>query len=117
MTKDHSCSKQVRAYKKNFRKAASQAVLKFGLIVLGEAQEECPVKTGKLRRSGAVSVTKDTSGAYIINIGFYTRYALTVHESYTYHIVGHSHFLLIPFLSHKNELKDMIKQAVEVVKL
>jgi hypothetical protein len=61
--------------------AARKAVDDFGEVVLGNAQEICPIESGALQASAtATRATIDSAGNADKRIGFNTRYAAARHE-------------------------------------
>ena len=60
------------------KKVAMKGLYKLGAQILGEAKKQCPVDSGTLMRSGAISKNGET-----ITISFNTHYARIQHEGGT----------------------------------
>lgn len=72
---------------------ALEGATEAGGQILEIAQQNCPVKTGRMRDSGYVHVL-----GYEVEIGFDTEYAATVHEDTSaLHDTGQAKFLETPF--------------------
>lgn len=76
---DEALKKALKKIEKKYPEAVTVAMYQEGLIIFEESQEEVPVATGTLRRSGIVFLRR-MLGNYVIVIGYGTQYALRIHE-------------------------------------
>jgi len=63
----------------NIPEAARRALWTGGSKMMNQSKKWCPVDTGILRASGAVSVP--ARGGIAVSLGYYTDYAIYVHEN------------------------------------
>ncbi len=74
--------------------AAGQALLEFAAMVIGIAQQLCPVDTGALAASGVWGPLQASGDMLTVIIGFTVSYALAVHERLDlHHSQGQAKFL------------------------
>lgn len=86
---------------------------KFG-VIMAEAQQQTPVRTGRLKGSGLVEPAEVTDGMISISLGFHTKYAIYVHENLeTFHKIGKAKFLEDPLMAHLQTLPQELVDAVE----
>lgn len=84
---------------------ALEGTTEAGGQILEIAQQNCPVKTGRLRNSGYVHVL-----GYEVEIGFSADYAATVHEDTSAgHDTGEAKFLETPF---KTATQAILPEAI-----
>ena len=91
------CIANLKIKKNRITKKAQKITLDWCNDTLGKSQALCPVKTGKLRRSGNVKIEKNTFTEFYCRISYPVKYAASVHEKPIPHRVGQSQFLRIPF--------------------
>lgn len=106
------CIAKLNIIQKNAQSNSRKAVVDWSTGTLGKSKELCPVKTGKLRRSGYNKIIKNTLTEFHIRTGFNTVYALKQHETPGYHHpVGQWKYLSIPFNQRQNLLLKMLENA------
>jgi hypothetical protein len=104
--------------------AADDGQYEAAKAILGEAIDECPWKTGDLRRSGDVSRINEGAVRRII-IGFYKEYALVRHEQQegpkTHWPIRYSHigtkskYLEDPLRRNEQKVMDFIEMRIREV--
>lgn len=95
-------------------KAALAAVDKFGLQVLGDAQQLCPVKTGALKASATEEPAELHGSNVTKRIGFNTDYAAAVHERLDLaHTQGQAKFLETAIRNNAPKLAPFVAAAVK----
>jgi hypothetical protein len=74
--------------------AALKAATQFGAVVIGQAENLCPVLTGFLKASGTWEPATQTADTITCVIGFNCKYAAAVHERLElHHPQGQAKFL------------------------
>ena len=71
--------KNMRKLAKRYPFAMAAALYEEAMIIFSESQEEVPVDTGRLRRSGILFM-RDMAGLTAAVIGYGTSYALRIHQ-------------------------------------
>lgn len=105
-------------------KSIEKAVWKKDQQIMNESMEHCPVHpgSGELRRSGKVMDPVVTKNRITQEMGYYTNYALYVHEmldptasgrAVQWSLAGTGNkFLENAFMAHADEIPDVIAEAV-----
>jgi hypothetical protein len=89
--------KAMDAHAKKMHKSVEKAITDEGNDVLRESMEECPVRTGRMRRTGTVDKPKISGGSISVIIGYHVKYAADVHENLeAQHKTGKAKFLEDP---------------------
>jgi hypothetical protein len=109
------CIAQLLIKQKLINQEAQKVVKNWCNGTLGKSQAITPVKTGKLRRSGNVTVEKNTLTEFYCRISFPVEYAAKVHELPIPHRVGQSQFLRIPYTQESPKLVRALEEALRKV--
>ena len=97
-----------------YPQVVSDAVWAEMQTILQDAQAITPVDTGLLRASGHVSDPIVTDGEIDVEIGFYTNYAIYVHEDLSAkHPTGQAKFLETAIDDHLDDLAENILKRVD----
>jgi hypothetical protein len=73
-------SRELRRLERKYPEALAAAMFEEGVEIFNESQDQVPVDTGALRRSGIIFLRREGMG-YGVVIGYGTEYALPVHEN------------------------------------
>jgi len=110
------CIAKLALKQKQFESLGRKGLQECTLEVLGRSKEMCPVKTGKLRRSGNTRIIKNTITNFYMRISYPVVYAAAVHEIPMQHNVGSMKYLATPFnlMSHRllKTLEAEMKKAI-----
>jgi len=79
VTESTNITKELRRLERAYPEALAGAMFEEAAGIFNESQEEVPVDTGALRRSGLVFMRK-MGWSYVVVIGYGTAYALRIHE-------------------------------------
>ena len=83
--------------------------------IMNESKKECPVDTGLLRSTGRVDDAVIEGGSVRVDLGYYTNYAIFVHEDLTKHHVWptKAKFLEDPINRAMPEFEQLVAKRAE----
>lgn len=107
MTEAH---RQIKLIKMSTPKAVGNALMAAGNYLFERSQPLVPVRTGALKKSGKVNLTKH-QGKQAVSVTYNTHYALRVHEDLEmFHTNGQAKYLSQPAKEYHKTLIHIVKE-------
>jgi hypothetical protein len=104
----------LKQYRKTKQKQLERGLKKAGLFLQRRAQQLCPVDTGLLKNSAATRIEHPGTPKVSVSVGFFTSYAIFVHENLdAHHPVGQAKFLTTPLRQEHKKLMQIITDEMK----